>query len=140
VPAVPCADCRESRESIGPDALYVRGPWNRKRLLCEPCVRSSRPPYPLDWPPRRFRVCRRCGRRRYYQSGWPRDFCTDICKRQHERGLLEQRRQRWRERVRPSRPYMRCGQPFTAGRSDARYCSSACRQRAYRQRSRWRRS
>lgn len=29
-----------------------------------------------------------------------------------------------------------CGQPFTASRSDARYCSGACRQRALRQRRR----
>jgi hypothetical protein len=28
-----------------------------------------------------------------------------------------------------------CGQPFIGVRSDARYCSSACRQRAYRQRT-----
>lgn len=28
-----------------------------------------------------------------------------------------------------------CGDSFVAARSDARYCSSACRQRAYRQRA-----
>lgn len=28
-----------------------------------------------------------------------------------------------------------CGQAFTPTRSDARYCSSSCRQRAYRRRS-----
>ncbi len=29
-----------------------------------------------------------------------------------------------------------CGQEFAASRSDSRYCSSACRQRAYRRRKR----
>jgi hypothetical protein len=32
-----------------------------------------------------------------------------------------------------ARPYKGCGKTFTPKRSDAVYCSNACRQRAYRQ-------
>lgn len=39
-----------------------------------------------------------------------------------------------RRQARANRPCQGCGQRFTGARSDARYCSGACRQKAYRQR------
>ncbi len=50
-------------------------------------------------------------------------------------GDQENARQRdLRRQARANRPCKSCGRPFTGSRSDALYCSSACRQKAYRQR------
>jgi hypothetical protein len=50
----------------------------------------------------------------------------------HKQELARQRE--LRRQARANRPCQGCGQRFTGARSDARYCSGACRQKAYRQR------
>jgi hypothetical protein len=73
--------------------------------------------------------CRRCGRRFHVRPRW-RGYCTATC-------ADRARSARWRERHLSGPPARSCpcGKPLTGSRSDARYCSNACRQRAYRQRS-----
>lgn len=51
---------------------------------------------------------------------------------QHQRDNRIQRERR--RQARAGKPCVACGQPFTPPRADGRYCSGACRQRAYRRR------
>jgi len=108
--------------------MYVRGgdaiPWGTPELpLCPGCVPSD---LQRSW--RKYRDCHWCGRRRYYgcASQLPRNYCCYECLR-----LAKNARRR-----KPRRTiYMvcvGCEETFTAQRRDAEYCSSACRQRAYR--------
>jgi hypothetical protein len=121
VPPITCAGCRET---IGPDALYAYGQEYRWRLLCAACVAKAAPRWPWD----RFRSCRHCGRRRYYWNGSPRSYCTEACETAARRA--RRRHPRWQKRL----TCFGCERLFTTTRFDARYCSNACRQRAYRAR------
>jgi predicted nucleic acid-binding Zn ribbon protein len=59
--------------------------------------------------------------------------CSDQCRiaiyNANARGKLNERGQR---RPVPKRPCVICGELFTPKRSDAIYCSDACKQRGYR--------
>jgi hypothetical protein len=122
--AVTCAQCGAD---VGPDALYRLGPGYDAQFYCAACARARI--HPSVWPPRST-VCRACGRRLYYQGGqlWPRHYCTEACARAARRA----RRRRGRRQL-PA-VCARCLAGFVATRPDARYCSGACRQAAYRQR------
>ncbi len=76
----------------------------------------------------------------------PYYYCTS-CKAEWEKRRREERkrenakqrkqyarRQQWRRRSRPPSKCARCEMEFEAKRKDAKYCSHACRQRAYRDR------
>ena len=63
-----------------------------------------------------------------HHRGW-RNHCAPC----GHKGVLREARDR-RRRRRADRACAACGQTFTPARSDGRYCSSACRQKAYRQR------
>ena len=112
-------------------------------IICIPCVKERRKSNPLTadlwlpwggWGARaagRTREdyqhrCLRCGRPFY--GAMARRYCTDEC------GELARRERRDRTRDRIARPCDACGDTFTPPRSDGRYCSSACRQKAYRRR------
>jgi hypothetical protein len=69
--------------------------------------------------------CKGCGRQVHAHSHRVATYCTESCKR----AAANQRR-----RVESAARTCPCGRSFTASRSDAVYCSNACRQRAYRQR------
>ena len=126
--AVTCVGCKGP---FAPEALWAFGNadnvWHT-RLLCRPCVDREWPyaGYPVSQ--RRSRVCCQCGRRRYQNVHRLHVYCTEDCERQARR----ERRRRPRGRKPGVCTY--CEQPFTASRSDARYCSPSCRQFAYRQR------
>ena len=64
--------------------------------------------------------------------GWKRDGLCYRCA--HEEDLKAARERRRAHRANRSCP--QCGAIFTPSRSDGRYCKPACRQRAYRERSR----
>lgn len=76
--------------------------------------------------------CRICG-----ESYWSRVYfgrCCGPCTPEARRRVQRE----WRQKNRPrptERPCRRCQRPFTPKRSDAAYCSSACRQAAHRQRT-----
>lgn len=82
-------------------------------LLCWQCAMSS--PKPLA-------LCRRCRTPKPWPlaHGHPESTCREC-------------RQAGRSRPAP-RECAACGSTFTPSRADARYCSPACRQRAYRAR------
>jgi len=66
------------------------------------------------------------------ERGWRHVFCSRDC----ERRYFQDRQRRIRRRTLDlDKTCDGCTEPFTAARSDARYCSPACRQRAYRLRA-----
>lgn len=85
--------------------------------------------------PKRGRIestCKTCARTvcwPYDYSRLGRGFCSDNCKRQYPAMVQRDRRIALREKVCAD-----CRNEFTASRVDAKYCSRACRQRAYRRR------
>lgn len=60
-----------------------------------------------------------------------RTFCSEACRRQIFQAERKAKRQAERD---TSKTCPVCRTPFVAQRTDTRYCSSACRQQAYRQR------
>jgi hypothetical protein len=128
VQAVTCAACRTD---VGPAALYVLGPGYYAQTYCEACATAAHPEWARYGMRVKSTVCRRCGRKRYYQGSelWPRTYCTEACR-------LQARRERYRHsRTRLEATCLRCGREFSTTRAAGRYCSPACRQRAYRQRA-----
>jgi predicted nucleic acid-binding Zn ribbon protein len=82
------------------------------------------------------RPCQHCGRPVYIDTR--RDHiryfvCSDQCRiaiyNANSRHKLKQRRE---HRSPPKQPCVICGEPFTPKRTDAIYCSAACKQRGYR--------
>jgi hypothetical protein len=103
---------------------------------CEPC--QTPPPHvTYDWRSWwREWACRQCGRpvlvAADYRGGhWRSPCCGDPSCRKADK--LAQARERRASR-RPEALCQTCGQHFPPRRTGARFCSSACRQRAYRQR------
>jgi hypothetical protein len=128
VQAVACAACRTD---VGPAALYVLGPGDSAQTYCEACATAAPPEWARDGRRVKSTVCRRCGRKRYYQGSalWPHAYCTEACR-------LQARRERSRHpRARLEATCLCCGRGFSTTRADGRYCSPACRQGAYRQRA-----
>jgi hypothetical protein len=72
--------------------------------------------------------CGWCGRRFHARAHW-RIYCTSTCG-----DRAKAARYRDAHRPEPTSVTCPCGRSFTPARTDARYCSNACRQRAYRQR------
>ncbi len=113
-------------------ARLVGRPRYERTSKCEECA----PAYmrePDAWRPRfRKSPCNWCERSVVYKAS-SRDyygrhvFCCERCQWSHYNGARNQRNARAREKVCEV-----CGEPFTASRRDARTCSPACKQRAYR--------
>ena len=81
-----------------------------------------------------YRVaCTRCGAHYYHSHPSRSAYCAPcreiVTAEQHEAAKVRRRRP-----PPPERPCETCGRSFTPSRADARACSSACRQQAYRQR------
>jgi predicted nucleic acid-binding Zn ribbon protein len=98
--------------------------WNVKRYV----MRYTRHEHTHEWP------CASCGRAVVFvdsrkEPNRKRVFCSMLCKEQYDQSR--------RTRVGPrQRTCEVCGKEFTAARLDAKTCSSACRQKAYRERLR----
>jgi hypothetical protein len=72
---------------------------------------------------------------RFFYGAMQRRYCSEECGEQVRAGRRRERLRFAREqRVSVPRPCVVCGEAFTASRPEARYCSSACRQDAYRKR------
>jgi hypothetical protein len=97
------------------DLAIRNGPWagDRCRVCDSTRLAYYGTPYAIHWRGHWFGCCTACA--------------TDA--------INERYRER-RRRARADRTCGTCGQTFTPTRSDGRYCSSACRQRAYRGRQR----
>lgn len=74
-------------------------------------------------------ICKGCGREFYTQIPTKKYCYYRLC---GNRGYQKDQKQRRLEN-RQNRICRGCGKTFTPKRSDAIYCSNACRQRAYRQ-------
>jgi predicted nucleic acid-binding Zn ribbon protein len=100
--------------------------WSH-RAYCEKCVSSWHPSW-LEHRREPFLCPGGCGARVSFW-GWEKVVsCSRRCQE-----LLERERRRVR---RDERPCEECGRAFAPRRADGRFCSSACRQRAYRARRR----
>jgi hypothetical protein len=106
--------------------VRIRGNWIVP--VCPACARKADHPYGYGWHSDSGR-CEGCGRKVIEPSRWTWGgrrivACSERC----------------RERARRLRPQPAarkcdsCGKSFKPSRVDARYCSSACRQKAYRRR------
>jgi hypothetical protein len=72
-------------------------------------------------------TCRACGRELIACKHWRQWVCSDACRMRVRRAK--------RRTAKPRQSCTVCGKRFAARRSDARTCSPACRQRAYRDRA-----
>ena len=79
------------------------------------------------WIPEPPHCCRTCGR--MFRAARAA-YCSDRC----ENAGRTDRQRAAREGLRSRRQCSACGEFFAAPRGDARYCSPACRQKAYRER------
>jgi hypothetical protein len=132
-------DLKGDRATQLAELLWARDDLMRRApaLVTGPVTGDLRPPGTEGI---RNERCRDCGRNWYelrdagiggfsQMRRW-HAYCHR-CARPRERAHQRDRRRR----PRINRPCGDCGQSFTGSRSDAAYCSGACRQRAYRQRA-----
>jgi hypothetical protein len=79
------------------------------------------------------RPCVTCGRPVFRDRAYVRKYvaCCDGCRKANHNRV---RRERRRARARDGKACDVCGESFTATRADAKTCSSACKQKAYRRR------
>ena len=103
-----CGDCRPERRE-----RYSGEKW-RWDYDAQPCETCSRP------------VVNQLTRLVRYHI-----FCSQRCERTYH---FERQTRKRQEEADLGRVCVGCGTGFTASRSDTAYCSSACRQKAYRQR------
>ena len=127
--------CGKCGRAIAPGEPVWRGPvgiggWGRTVkavAVCSDCLGSKSKAEGF------FNThCEQCGRGLLLNPRYGRShaFCCDRCGWQYQ----NDRQKRKRAQKRAALRCVACGDPLTAGRSDARYCGGACRQRAYRQR------
>jgi hypothetical protein len=145
--ATVCAKCERAIEEGEP--VYIarmRLRWGVLRALqCMDCA----PVYIPTWIKRDGfgRTCETCGRRVAFDydeprllddadpppdppPGWRRAFCSEVCAYRFHNRVRDERA----AAARAGRSCEQCGETFDATRSDQRYCSPACKQRAYRER------
>jgi hypothetical protein len=99
--------------------------------LCEQCRSDDHEVYASG-------PCECCGRTVHNTEPPSRRkhiYCSDNCKRRHgsdcQSAIARQQRAEARG---PTRVCGQCGEHFEPARADARFCSSVCKQRAYRKR------
>lgn len=137
--------CRRCRRVLADDEtayiwlLWPHGYWMRSdvHVACEDCATLPVNVY-RDLVPRLSGFdapgpCEGCGRTvRLYRPGRGEAAaraCSKECLKVHHRAVRREAASKPQKR-----PCAVCEKPFTPPRSDGQYCSSACRQRAYRQR------
>jgi hypothetical protein len=135
-----CAKCARQLEPSEPVwrvrvsfGLGFFGRWScGVAPFCEAC---SKPEHKRSL----ARPCEGCGRPVHHVPSWlrpyappPRDaLCSHACKGRQQSATARQRRAEARG---ATRVCACCGEHFEPARADARYCSTACRMRAYRRR------
>jgi hypothetical protein len=82
--------------------------------------------------------CKHCGRPVHQEYGG-RDrrftFCCEMCAKAVHSAIASTAAKEHRAEARSPRPCEACGETFEPARADARFCSSVCKQRAYRRRN-----
>lgn len=126
-----CARCGRDLDPVEPVWWHGRlGPRRRNVAPVGECCRL--PDYVTrdhGWYAQQ-QACEACGRAVWHR--WPSR--QPVCCEQHRYKAQAARRSAERHQARADRECVGCGSTFTPARSDARYCSPACRQRAYRRR------
>lgn len=133
--------CTKCGSDIPPDrSCFVRGNERHEEHYCVACADAANV-YERDWiipwltygarldgrhPAEYAHACPRCGRE--FVGALARVYCSTSC------GKATRAARRDRTRDRQARSCETCGEVFTPPRDDARYCSPACRQQAYRRR------
>lgn len=115
-----------------------RGLYGGTSWTIVPLCRRCRPIAPEPWQSwswdRGPKPCQTCSRPVLNQVTRRRrrhTFCSDACEKEYHAARQANRR---REAAMLEKECATCSAAFTAARSDARYCSDACRQKAYRMR------
>ena len=129
-------NCIACGHAFGPDEpIFVAAPsWPETRLghaVCDAC-KPARTVFG-DEPDWRSFVCENCDRTVRYLYGREYRCCTYRCAGAVWAKIATERRSRYRAEHHIKRLSCEaCGSTFIAARSDARYCSDRCRQRARR--------
>jgi hypothetical protein len=132
--------CRDCRRPIAAGALvYVANLWpyrwgDQSHVHCGPCVEQAGNASPAWWwPARPCCSCERATRpHRAFRDRPPRIWC---CSRACLNAYTRQQARQQRAALIQLRACVVCGEAFTSLHRRRRYCSAACRQRAFRQRS-----
>jgi hypothetical protein len=104
--------------------------WYMRVPVCERCI--SKPSVSQNQKPC---PCEHCQRPiRIGEHGWSRGWRLFCCEKCESAVRVKEARERRATRHGP-RPCQTCGETFEPTRAAARYCSSPCRQRAYRRRT-----
>jgi hypothetical protein len=140
-----CAECERQIGEAEP--VYISKLRLRSHWLRGPVCMDCAPVYIPVWVERDGfgRPCESCGRRVALDyddlpyddepalsrpTGMRHDFCSEVCAYRYYNRIRNERA----AAARAGRECQECGREFDAVRSDQRYCSAACKQRAYRQR------
>jgi hypothetical protein len=131
-----CQFCHRELHPLEPIYRLPVGPvvgQGRYAWFCKPCLDKSGPKWLSEIPLSREQNCERCGRPVFIPSRWKpkRPICSAKCRGALETAKAKQRRTS--RRVERECPI--CRRKFTPKRIDARYCSGACKQAAYRWRN-----
>jgi hypothetical protein len=128
--------CTACGHTFGPgEPIFVAGQsWpetRRGHAVCDACKpTTTRWGHAPEW---NSFACRNCGRTVHYLQGREYRCCTYRCAAAIWTKRAIQRRSRSRAEARVKEMACEaCGCTFTATRTDARYCSATCRQRAHR--------
>jgi hypothetical protein len=131
-----CSNCAKCGRALTADAPVWRaqlplgyGPFGRWQTkiapVCEQCASK--------WRARPARPCENCQRPVHQENNFRshrRTFCCEVCEHAARASFARQKR----TDVRGTRQCESCGETFEPTRTDARFCSPACRQRTYRRR------
>lgn len=101
---------------------WHRGRLRQPRLYCDACI-EKQPKENTSW----LKRCPACG---VWMLSRRHRYCSEEC----GRSAKAARQRKGRERRRSNRRCAECGRRFTPQRADGKYCSPACRQRAFRKR------
>ena len=122
-----CGECGTAIPAGDPvwRRLVCVGKWGVRRLsvVCRKCSHAKTDP---------LEHCQNCGRGVGGRFNSTRQYisCSDACDSQIHAAIQRDKR----AAIRGTRNCQSCGDTFTPKRSDSKYCSSKCRQKAYRQR------
>lgn len=122
-----CTECGKS--TMGEVRRWRAGYHEADIIECGECLRTDR-----WWNWCKYSHCKRCSRRIYYRGRMqmPWRYCSSECQ-QLTHDKVKERKWQASQDAR-MKLCTTCDQQFTPPRNDAKYCSPACRQRAYRQR------
>jgi hypothetical protein len=105
---------------------------SRWHMGCEACPPKFSEDYPRRWLDPR--PCDRCARLVYRERPQRKDSryvtCSLDCRQAIHNANYRKRHPQWRHQ----RKCRLCGKAFTPKRTDAKFCSTACKQAAYRKR------